>query len=216
MKKYKLIAFDLDGTLTNPEKGLLAGFVYALDKMNIPRLTANQLKKYIGPPLFDAWREDFSLSDSDTERMVRIFREYYNIYGWWDNEIYTGIKEMLEALWQSGRILVVATSKPQLIAARVLEHFGLRKYFSTVSGSTPDRKRDTKTQVLDYALSAYPEIKREECILVGDRKYDSFGAKECGIDSLGVLYGHGSDEEINSSGFSLIASTPRDITALLI
>jgi phosphoglycolate phosphatase len=183
--------------------------------MELPRLSEDELRKYIGPPLFDAWREDFSLSDSDTNEMIRIFREYYNIYGWWDNAIYPGIKEMLETLSSRGKILVVATSKPQLIAERVLELFDIGRCFAVISGSTPDRKRDTKAEVLEYALSKYPEIKREECILVGDRKYDAIGASECGIDSLGVLYGHGSSDEILSSGFSLTAAEPKEIAIML-
>lgn len=216
MKKYTLIAFDLDGTLTNPESGLIAGFEYAFDKMNLEKKTKAEFKKYIGPPLFAEWRDEFGLSDEEADGMVKIFREYYNVYGWWDNRVYDGVPEMLAALKAKGKRLAVATSKPQKIAERVLALFGLDGYFDFISGSTPDRKRDTKTEVLEYALAAFPDVSREECILVGDRIFDADGARACGIDSLGVLYGHGSRSEMESGGFTALVKAPLDVVTALV
>lgn len=216
MKDYKLVAFDLDGTLTNPEGGLLSGFAYAIDKMGFDKIPPRLLKKYIGPPLFDAWKTDFSLMDTEAERMVYLFREYYNVYGWWDNKLYPGIREMLEMLKREGKRLAVATSKPQHIAERVLGLFDIARYFEVISGATLDRRRDTKREVLEYALDGFKDVSRDECILVGDRKYDAIGARECGIDSLGVLWGHGSREELMTSGFTLIAESAENVCDCLI
>ena len=214
MKDYKIIAFDLDGTLTNPESGLICGFKYALDAYGVKYGSDESLKKFIGPPLQVAWAEEYGVSRETAVEMLLKFREFYNVYGWWDNKPYEGVREMLAALRASGRILVVATSKPEPIAKRVLKLFELDSYFDFIGGASTDLRRDTKEQVLSYALDAVGCTDRAEAILVGDRKYDAEGARLCGIDSLGVLWGHGSAEELSASGCTLIADTPDEVVRL--
>ena len=215
MKKYEIIAFDLDGTLTNPESGLIAGFKYALDAYGIKYGNEESLKKFIGPPLQDAWVEEYGVSPDTAMAMLYKFREFYNVYGWWDNKPYDGVQKMLATLKSAGKSLVLATSKPEPIAKRVLALFELDGYFDFIGGASTDLKRDKKHEVLAYSLSAVDCTDLSTAILVGDRKYDAEGARLCGIDSLGVLWGHGSHEEIESSGFTLIAATPEKVAGLL-
>ena len=215
MKKYDIIAFDLDGTLTNPESGLIAGFKYALDAYGIEYGSEDSLKKFIGPPLQDAWVEEYRVSRECAIEMLMKFREFYNVYGWWDNKVYDGIAEMLSALKSAGKLLAVATSKPEPIAKRVLALFELDKYFDFIGGASPDLSRDKKSEVLEYSLAAVGCTDKSKAILVGDRKYDAEGARVCGIDSLGVLWGHGSREEITSSCFTLVAETPNEVVEFL-
>lgn len=215
MKKYSIVAFDLDGTLTDPEAGLIAGFKYALDAYGINYGCEQSLKKFIGPPLQDAWVEEYGVSPELALEMLYKFREFYNVYGWWDNKPYESVREMLAALKEKGKTLVVATSKPEPIAKRVLGLFELDKYFDFIGGASTDLKRDKKHEVLEYTLASVECTDRNAAILVGDRKFDAEGAALCGIDSLGVLWGHGSREEIESSGFSLIAASPDEVVTLL-
>lgn len=214
MKKYKVIAFDLDGTLTNPESGLLSAFVYCFKKLRIPYGSKDSLKKYIGPPLYDEWQKDFGWTFEEASYAIEVFREYYNIYGWWDNLVYPGIEELLASLRSRGVKLVVATSKPEVTAKKVLRHFGLDKYFDYIAGASMNGSEDLKWQILNRALSAVG-AEKSESILVGDRKYDAEGAKICGIDSLGVLWGHGTREELESAGFTYIANVPKDVTKII-
>ena len=215
MKKYNVIAFDLDGTLTNPERGLLSAFVYCFKKLGVPYDSKDSLKKYIGPPLYDEWQKDFGWSFEEASFAVEVFREYYNIYGWWDNEVYSGIEELLRELKARGKRLVVATSKPEVTAKKVLRHFGLDKYFDYIAGASMNGSEDLKWQILNRALSAVG-AEKSEAILVGDRKYDAEGAKICGIDSLGVLWGHGSREELENADFTYIAESTEEVKGLLV
>jgi phosphoglycolate phosphatase len=220
MKRYDVIAFDLDGTLSDPAKGLIQGFVYCFKKLGIPYDSPDDLRKYIGPSLYEEWQEDFGFTPDEANNAIEIFREYYNIYGWWDNEIYDGIHEMLDSLKRAGKKIVLATSKPLDTAKKVLELFGLTEYFDFIGGAT-SHQNDQKWQVLNWSLSSVGVDLKDadslsKCILVGDRKYDAEGAKICGIDSLGVLYGHGTKEEIYASGFTLYADTVADISRILI
>lgn len=200
MKKYKTILFDLDGTLTDPAQGLTLGFEYALYKMGMPRESRERLRRFIGPPLLDIWQTEYGLTKAEAEHMIAVFREYYDIYGWWDNTPYEGIAEELSALNSRGYRLLVATSKPERTAKRVLSLFGLDKYFDFIGGAESGSERYTKTAVLRYVLDSTGAC-LSDSVLVGDRMYDAEGAAAVGIDSLGVLWGHGSREEIESAGF---------------
>jgi phosphoglycolate phosphatase len=216
MKKYDIIAFDLDGTLTNPERGLIASFVYALGKMGVDYGEKNELKKFIGPPIYEEWQRCFGFTPEESSKALLIFREFYSVYGWWDNEIYPGVKEMLEKLKNAGKKIILATSKPEIFAKKILELFDISKYFDFIGGAATDKTRDKKSEVLEYSIKSVGVSDKSKVILVGDRVYDSEGAIACGIDSLGVLYGHGSEEEVRSAGFTYIVNNVEDIANLLI
>ena len=216
MKKYDIIAFDLDGTLTNPERGLVASFVYALGKMGVDYGEKAKLKRFIGPPIYEEWQRCFGFTPEESTKALLVFREYYSVYGWWDNEIYPGVKEMLEKLKRAGKKIILATSKPEVFAKKILELFDISIYFDFIGGAATDKTRDKKSEVLEYGLQSIGARDRSRVILVGDRIYDAEGAKICGIDSLGVLYGHGSEEEVRSGGFTLVANTVEEIADILI
>ena len=216
MKNYRYIAFDLDGTLTDPEAGLTSGFAYALTKMGIDYGEKKSLKRFIGPPLKAEFRAVYGMSDEDAEECVRLFREYFSVYGWWDNKLYSGVCEMLSELKDRGKKLLLATSKPEFFARKILRLFDIEKYFDFIGGATLDHTRVEKSEVLRYALDSLGAKDPEACILVGDRVYDALGARACRIDSLGVLYGHGTKEEILSSGFTYIVESVLDIAKILI
>jgi len=216
VKEYKYVAFDLDGTLTDPEGGLTSGFAYALTKMGIEYGDKKNLRRFIGPPLKAEFRRVYSLTDEEAEECVRLFREYFSVYGWWDNKLYRGVPEMLSSLKTSGKKLLLATSKPEVFAKKILRLFDIEKYFDFIGAATLDHTRVEKSEVLDYSLKSIGAEDRGACILVGDRVYDAEGAVACGIDSIGVLYGHGSEEEIRASGFTYIASTVSDISKILL
>ena len=203
MKKYEVIAFDLDGTLTDPAHGLILSFEYGLKKMGVDFGTKESLKRFIGPPLYDEWRAEFGFSPDEATEALRLFREYFAVYGWWDNEMYEGVPEMLARLKAAGKRIALATSKPEVFARRILNLFNLTEYFDFIGGASTDKTRDKKHEVLEYVLCGLGNPPREAVILVGDRKYDAEGARLVGIESLGVTYGHGSRAEISAAGFAL-------------
>lgn len=215
MKKYKYIAFDLDGTLTDPQAGLTSGFAYALTKMGLPFEDKKSLCRFIGPPLKAELAKVYNLDEADAEECVRLFREYFSVYGWWDNRLYDGIPEMLEELKLDGKIIMLATSKPEVYAKKILRLFNIEKYFDFVGAATLDHTRVEKTAILEYALSSVG-AEKEYSILVGDRKFDAEGARGAAIDSIGVLWGYGTKLEIESSSFTYTVKSVSDIVKILI
>ena len=215
MKSYDIIAFDLDGTLSDPAKGLLDGFVYAFRKLGIDYGERDSLRRFIGPPLIETWMPEFGFTYDEAERAVILFREYYNIYGWFDNDIYDGIKELLADIKAAGKKIVLTTSKPEDTALDILNLHGIYEYFDFVGGASSHKTRERKSEVIDYVLDSVGCTDRTRVVLIGDRVYDAVGAKESGIDSIGVLWGHGSSEEIASSPFTYTAGTTDDVRNIL-
>lgn len=221
MSKYNIIAFDLDGTLSDPAQGLVDGFVYAFRKLGIDYGERDSLRRFIGPSLFDEWQREFGFTPEEADHAVVLFREYYNVYGWWDNKLYDGIPELLSALKAAGKTVVLSTSKPEDTATDILKLFGLHDYFDFIAGADyPVNSREKKWEVLEYALDNVGVDKSPEsrvaCVLVGDRMYDAEGATKCSIDSVGVTWGHGSREELDAAGFTHIAKTVDDLCKILI
>ena len=216
MKKYDIIAFDLDGTLTDPSHGFIQGCRYAFSKMGMECEEDEALKRFIGPALFNEWQICYGLSPEDSRRAVMFFREYYSVYGWWDNEIYPGVKDMLKTLKERGKKIILSTSKPEVFARKILAKFDLTEYFDFIGAATSNLKRERKWEVLQYALEGVGASDLSKCIIVGDRKYDAEGGKKCGIDSLGVLYGHGSLTELREAGFDYICEKCEDVLNILI
>ena len=215
MKSYDIIAFDLDGTLTNPERGLISSYKYAFHKMGIPIEPDEKLRRFIGPPLYDEWQACYGLTPEEAAETVKYFREFFSVYGWWDNELYPGIREMLAGLKEAGKKIVLSTSKPEVFAKKILELFDIAQYFDVIGAATLDHSREKKSEVLSYALSEAGATDLSRCILVGDRMFDAEGARICGIDSLGVLYGHGTRAELEGEQFVALAESADEVYRLL-
>ena len=202
MKKYDYIAFDLDGTLTDPAEGLIKGFIYAFDRVGIKYDNPEDLRRYIGPPLHQEWKREYGFTEEETANAIAIFREYYDEFGWAENKLYDGIVELLKSLKAAGKTIVLATSKPENTARRIMALFNLDQYFDFMGGASTSSIRDKKWEVLEYSLESVGATDKSKCILVGDRKYDAEGANIYGIDSMGVLWGHGDLDELKAANFT--------------
>lgn len=212
-KKYILI--DLDGTLTDSKIGITRCVQYALKHFNINVWDLNELCKFIGPPLIESFMEYYNFNLEDAKIAVSKYRERFSEIGIFENEVYLGIPELLEDLNESGKILIVATSKPKIYADRIIEHFDLKKYFYDVCGSNLDGTLDKKEEVIKHALCKNNITDLEKVIMIGDREHDIIGAKASKIESIGVLYGYGDYKELNSAGADYIAYDVKELRKIL-
>lgn len=215
--RYNSCLFDLDGTLTDPKIGITKSFQYALETFGIQEET-NDLVKFIGPPLRESFKNFYQFSQSDTEQAVLKYREYFAEAGIFENTVYPGVAEMLQTLKSGGVILAVATSKATKYAQQILEHFHLDRYFSFISGDKMDGSltKNGKREIIRIAMSAIGQKDQKVAVMIGDREHDVFGAKEVGIDSIGVTYGYGSREELEKAGAKMIVNSIKGITESII
>lgn len=210
---YDIVMFDLDGTLTESDPGITTSAEIALNHFGIEVEDKSALTFFVGPPLYETFRERYGMSHDDANEAIRVFREFYQREGLFLNSVYEGIPEMLQKLKDAGKTICVATSKPEVTAVRIIEHFGLMKYFDEVAGASEDLKRISKEEVISYLLEKLPEEKRDpkKIVMVGDRRHDVEGSKALGIDCIGVLYGYGDRPELENAGAKYIAETPADV-----
>ena len=207
------IFFDLDGTLTDSAPGIIHSVQYALKKYGI-EAEENDLRSFIGPPLVHSFQERFGFDHDKALEAVAYYREYFTAGGMFENSVYPGVEEMLQKLKEDGLMLAVATSKPELFSKQILEHFALTRYFDFIGGAAMDETRTTKVEVLSYALQEL-QVDPAKAVMIGDRENDMEAASLLGTESIGVLYGYGSKEELAHAGAKVFAETPMDICRII-
>lgn len=213
--QQKYLLFDLDGTLTDPAEGITNSVMYALEKFGIFVKDRRELYPYIGPPLTNSFAQYHGLSAAQAEEALRYYREYFSAKGMFENVPYNGIEAFLADLRDKGYTLMIATSKPEEFTVQILQHFSLDTYFTFVAGNTLDESRPTKAAVIAYLRERYPDICANNALMIGDRKYDIDGARQNSLSSIGVLYGYGSREELQTAGATAVAVDLAELSAAI-
>lgn len=214
--KYQTILFDLDGTVTDSGIGITNSVMHALKYFGIGITDRSELYKFIGPPLMESFSKFYHFTFEEAWEAAMYYREYYALMGMYQNKLYDGIEDTLKQLKQAGCKLAIASSKPEKFGRQIMEHFHLTPYFDYIAGSALDETRTKKAEVIEYALESMHITDKETVLMIGDREYDILGAAQCGIDSMGVLYGYGSREELETAGADYIAEQVSDINRILL
>ena len=208
----KTILFDLDGTITDSGEGIINCVIYALERFGLPVPERDKLRYFVGPPLHESFVKQGVPADR-AEEAVAVYRERYVPIGMFENTPYPGIRELLEALKESGCTLYVASSKPEWMCVEILKHFNLDRYFDQICGATMDTSRTCKEDVIAYLIAQ--NGKTDNMIMVGDTKYDVIGSKFHGIPCVGVSWGYGTLEDIRQAGAAAIAYTMEQLKEIL-
>jgi phosphoglycolate phosphatase len=199
--------FDLDGTLTDPKTGITRSVQYALERLGRPVPDADELTWMIGPPIFAGFTELLGGTD-EVPDAVRLYRERYSDVGLFENEVYAGIPALLRDLQEKGVRLYVATSKLQVFARRILDHFELSRFFSEIYGSELDNRNADKRDLIRHILER-ERFDPAGAVMIGDRKHDAIGAKANGLASIGVTWGYGSRQELLDAGIACLVDAPQ-------
>lgn len=213
---YDICFFDLDGTIIDSSPGITNSVMHALKKFGIEETDRTKLYKFIGPPLTDSFARFYGFDEKKSWLGVEYYREYYQDRGIFECSVYKGLEESLKDLKAAGKRLFVATSKPEVYARRIIEHFGLEEYFEYVAGMELDGGRGTKAEVIEYLINTCNVTDKNRILMIGDREHDVLGAKKEGLDCMGVLYGFGYREELEKAGAVCIAKTPEEISRMIL
>lgn len=208
----KTILFDLDGTLTDSGEGIINCAILALEHFGCPIPSREEMRVFVGPPLHESFVSHGVPADQ-AEEAIRIYRSRYIPIGAYENTPYPGVRELLEALRAEGHTLYVATSKPEAMSIKILEHFDLAKYFDMICGATMDTSRSSKEDVIAYLLER--NGRSDNMVMVGDTKFDVLGAKHHGIKTIGVSWGYGKVSEMQEAGAAAIADSMTELLSIL-
>ena len=193
----KNILIDLDGTLTDPKVGITTSARYGLEKIGHPISDEINIDWIIGPPLKASLAKILNVEADHVlaEQALMGYRERFAVKGLYENHVFEGVAETLAELKRRGYRLFVATAKPTVYAKQILEYFDLAQYFTDIYGSELNGDRTNKAELIQYIL-AQQKLQADQCMMVGDREHDIFGARQNGIDTIAVNYGYGSQEEL--------------------
>lgn len=213
---YTHIFFDLDGTLTDPKEGITNSVAYALASFGIQE-DPDQLTPFIGPPLIDSFMEFYHFDAPTAQKAVEKYREYFSQKGILENKVFSGSQPLLSQLKEAGKTVCLATSKPEVFARQILEHFHLDSYFDQIVGSCLDGTRTKKGEVIAEVFARLGDtcLDKACCVMVGDRLHDIQGARENGLDSIGITFGYGSQKELTQAGATHITHSFEELAQLL-
>jgi len=213
---WDVILFDLDGTVTDPKEGITKCAAFALSHFGIQVEDPDTLTFFIGPPLLDTFMEYYDMTEAQALEAIEFYRQRFADVGWVENVPYPHIADHLAQLKAAGKTLMIATSKPEDFAVKILEHFGLARYFDFICGVSKDKPRQTKADVIRMALEKGNVTDLSRAVMVGDRKHDVLGAHEVGLKAIGVLYGYGDRKEHEDNRADYMIENLAQLTKLLL
>lgn len=208
------VLLDLDGTLTDPREGIVGCIRHALSELGEIAPGDEMLVRYIGPPLRDTFRELLGDDSERVEAAVRAYRVRFEAVGMFENEVYAGVPEALEALARRGARLYLATSKPRVYAERILSHFGLSAHIASAYGSELNGALSNKSELIAHVIGR-AGLDHSRTVMVGDRKHDIQGAVDNRVRPVGVLWGYGSKAELENAGAAELYEKPEELAKLV-
>jgi phosphoglycolate phosphatase len=216
MKHKKYILFDFDGTLFNSQIGIKKAIQYALSFEGIDEQDQAILQSFIGPSLHYSFEKHYGFNKDKLDDLVKNLRVYYNETGYLETEIYDGIPLLLEQLLSKNKVLAIATAKPTHFTEKILAHFALRSFFTSVQGSLLKGDVFPKENIIRAVLHDLNLYDSEEAVMVGDTIYDIKGAQYHQMQSIGVKYGYGKEKDLKAAGATKIVETVAELQGVLV
>lgn len=212
---HRYVMLDLDGTLLDSQEGIFNSVCYAMDRLGLERPDAQTLRRFIGPSLAVTFREVVGLAPDTADQAVAFYREFYGTVGILQCALYPGMEDLLARLVSQGKRLALATKKPEIFARRILENMGIEQFFTAVSGSSLQEKSNDKGHILQAAMDGMGVLDKALAVMVGDSEHDCIGARQAGVDCIGVLYGFGDGDAMLMEGAAVLAADVEELTRIL-
>jgi phosphoglycolate phosphatase len=210
------VLLDLDGTLIDSYPGILASCLAALRALGHRPDESLDIRRAIGPPLEDLMQTLLqSYGDDRTDQAVAAYRQHYGESGFLGSVPYPGIGKFLEEIKRAGLRIYLATSKRAIFAESILDHLKFATYFDGIYGSVPGGELDHKPELLAHILSRHG-LSPSHSLMVGDRRHDISGAHAVGMRGLGVLWGYGSRDELETAGADRLVDSPADLAPAIL
>jgi phosphoglycolate phosphatase len=202
------LLFDLDGTLTDSKCGVIHSIQYALGRAGRAEYTSRDLDWCIGPPLAESFARLLGDEYGDLAEVMGYYKQRYETAGLFEIRPYEGIEECLRELKELGD-LYVATSNLTRYSEKILSRFSLDRYFKGIYGC-PDFTKAGKGELIENILRL-EKLDPKTVIMIGDREHDIRGARENKVESLGILWGYGTENELLAAGADAVLAHPREL-----
>lgn len=215
-KNYDAVLFDFDGTIADTGEGIFKGVYYVLDAMGIDHPEPEALRYFIGPPLNESFRTLFGLDEEQCVDAIATYREYYSVKGIFELTLYDGMEKLFRQLKERNIKMGISSAKPEVFLKRIVDHLDMVELFDAVTGNDLDYVHSSKDLIIKRAMELMDLPPDAKVLMVGDRYLDIHGAKEVGIDSAGVLFGYGSQEEFEKAGADYIVGDTEELFEIIV
>ena len=217
MSRYDFVLFDFDGTVTDTGEGILKSLQYSFEAMGHEAPDLGDLKKFIGPPIHYSYTTFYGISEEQVGDYIKKYRERYREKGIYECYVYDGMRETIEELRKNNIRIGIASSKPVSLIYDVMNYLGITELFDAVSGvSVDDSNHSGKTFLVLDCMEKLGATDKERVLMVGDRKFDIDGGAGAGVDTCGVLFGYGSDEEFSEHIATYIIEKAEDLLDIVL
>lgn len=208
--RYKNAIFDMDGVLIDNSEGIMYCAEYAINKLGLPPLSKDTLKKFIGPALIWSLKTYCKISEEKAEEGLYIYREKYINEGINMFKLYDGIYDTVKTLCDAGVKCSVSSGKPQESVEYILKKAKMTEFFDAVAGAVFPTKVSSKDEQLKKALIERPAV------MIGDRVFDIDSAYNAKIDCIFVTYGFGDDSDLAGHKPQHIVHSPKEILKVIL
>lgn len=212
--KYDAVFFDFDGTIADTGVGIFNSVRFAVAAMGFDPLPEDRLRTFIGPPVFDSFKRELGMTDEQSEKAVEKYRENYTRSGIYQLEMYPGIETLIKELKESGVKVAIASSKPEKFVIKLIDYLKIINLIDFIAAPESDNAPEGKAVLVERALKNLG-IEKSKAVMVGDRYFDIDGANGAGIESIGVTFGYGSEEELQNAGATYLAANADEIRKLI-
>ena len=217
MRKYDYVIFDFDGTVTDTGEGILKSLQYSFEQMGDPVPDLSDLKKFIGPPIHYSFVTFYGVKEEDVGKYIEKYRERYRKIGIYECCLYDGMLDTLKTLKENGVKIGIASSKPISLIYDVMNYLKITELFDAVVGTQfDDSNHSGKKDLVLQSMAELGADDKSRVLMVGDRYFDIDGAAGAGVDSCGVLFGYGNEQEFKEHGATYIVATAQEITDIAI
>ncbi|MBQ3137402.1 MAG: HAD hydrolase-like protein [Clostridia bacterium] len=217
MKNYDYVIFDFDGTVVDTGEGILKSLQYSFKEMGKEVPSLSDLKKFIGPPVYYSYTTYYGVSEDEVGLYIKKYRERYRAKGIYECALYKGFPEILDVLHENGVKVGVASSKPESLIYDVADFLNITKKFDVIVGvQIDDSNHSSKAGLILEAMKKLGVKDNSKVLMVGDRCYDIDGAAGAGVNSCGVLWGYGSEEEFREHNADFVVSDTNELLNLIL
>ena len=217
MRKYDYVIFDFDGTVTDTGEGILKSLQYSFEQMGDPVPDLSDLKKFIGPPIHYSFVTFYGVKEEDVGKYIEKYRERYRKIGIYECCLYDGMLDTLKTLKENGVKIGIASSKPISLIYDVMNYLKITELFDAVVGTQfDDSNHSGKKDLVLQSMAELGADDKSRVLMVGDRYFDIDGAAGAGVDSCGVLFGYGNEQEFKEHGATYIVVTAQEIVDIAI
>ncbi|MBQ8016257.1 MAG: HAD hydrolase-like protein [Clostridia bacterium] len=209
-KRYDAVLFDFDGTIADTGEGIFSSIRSAVAAMGFEPVDENLLRTFIGPPILDSFKNGVGMTDEQGRAAVAEYRKAYCESGIYKFELYEGIEALLHEINKNGIKIAIASSKPARFIEKIVDYLNYGSIIDLISCPKSDEIHESKASLINNALKEFG-ISKERTLMVGDRRFDIEGAVIAGVDSVGVTFGYGSEDELKKAGATFIAGSADEI-----